>query len=132
MSRRAFTLLEVLIAVAILFVALFAILDLTHQSLRTARLIQNSKGVDFTAAAAAMLLTNRVEEGSYSGEFGEAYPNHDWSAEIHEVMTNGFFQVDITVRERQEGWNRKVRTLETKSSIYVWRPDSAVNRAVGR
>lgn len=128
----AFTLLEVMIAVAILFIALFAILDLTNQSLRSARAIQQANVVDFGSAATQLLLTNRLEEGSYNGDFGESYPNHDWSAEVYEVATNGLFEIDFTVRERHQGWDKQTRQTETKSSIWVYRPESAVRTGVGR
>ena len=128
----AFTLLEVMIAVAILFIALFAILDLTNQSLRSARAIQQANVVDFTSAASQLLLTNKLEEGPYSGDFGESYPNHDWSAEVSQILTNGLFEITFLVRERQEGWDKKNRVLENKSTIWVYRPESAVTMGVGR
>ena len=128
----AFSLLEVMIAVAILFIALFAILDLTNQSLRSARAIQQANVVDFGSAATQLLLTNRLEEGSYNGDFGESYPNHDWSAEVYEVATNGLFEIDFIVRERHQGWDKQSRQTETKSSIWVYRPESAVRTGVGR
>jgi prepilin-type N-terminal cleavage/methylation domain-containing protein len=128
----AFTLLEVMIAVAILCIALFAILDLTNQSWRSARAIQQANVVDFGSAATQLLLTNRLEEGSYNGDFGESYPNHDWSAEVYEVATNGLFEIDFSVRERHQGWDKQTRQTETKSSIWVYRPESAVRTGVGR
>jgi prepilin-type N-terminal cleavage/methylation domain-containing protein len=124
---RAFTLLEVMIAVAILFICLFAILDLTNQSLRAARVVQQANMVDFTSAAAELMLTNRIEEGTYTGDFGEAHPDHDWTADVFQVATNGLFQVDFVVREQVRSWDRRPRLVETKSSILLYRPESAVS-----
>jgi Tfp pilus assembly protein PilV len=131
-SIAAFTLLEVMIAVAILFMCMFAILGLVNQSLRSARVLQRPQGADFTSVAAQLLLTNRIEEGSVSGDFGDAYPGFDWSADVYQVASNGLFQVDFLVRERVQGWDKQNRYVEAKSGILMFRPESAVNTGIGR
>ena len=93
---RAFTLLEVMVAIGIFCVAIFAILEVVTQNLRMARSLQHQQ-VDAGALAAELSLTNRLEEGSEQGDFGKMYPGCRWSREITEVASNGFFQVDFTV-----------------------------------
>ena len=117
-SGTAFTLLEVMIAVAIFVVAVFAILDLVSQNLRYVRNLQKPQ-IDIGALAAEITLTNSLEEGVESGDFGDLYPNATWSREIFEAGSNGLFGVDFTVVERGDG-----KDVETRLSILLYRPNS--------
>ncbi len=98
----AFTLLEVMIACGIFFMATFAILALVAGTLRNARLLQRGE-VDAGMAAAQLyptLKTNRNEYGSASGDFGETYPDCSWEAQWEPYETNGLLTVDIVVNRR--------------------------------
>ena len=98
----AFTLLEVMIACGIFFMASFAILALVAGTLRNARALQRGD-VDAGMAAAQLyptLRTNRDEFGSLSGDFGETYPDCSWEAEWEPYQTNGLLAVDIIVNRR--------------------------------
>src|SRR5689334_9151237 len=108
---RAFTLLEVTIAMALFFMAVFAILSLVAGTLKNARALQET-GVDASMLAAELSLTNKLSEDSDSGDFGDAYPNYSWSREIQEVGTNGLFEVDFTVHH-----NLGRRGGDTKMSV---------------
>lgn len=120
-GRRAFTLLEVAVASAVLALALFAVLRLCAVSLRMARALDRVH-VDASSLAAELSLTNRLEEGSDSGNFGDLHPGYSWSRTITEYNTNGLFQVDFMVfGGRQE---------ESRMSILLYRPDSI--RRAGR
>src|SRR5574342_7370 len=82
MSRRGFTLMEVMIACGIFFMATFAILALVSTTLRNARGLQR-RDVDAGMAAAQVyetLKTNRLEQGSLSGDLGDTYPGYSWEA----------------------------------------------------
>jgi type II secretory pathway pseudopilin PulG len=114
---RAFTLLEVMIASGILFLCLFAILQLLSTSLRGARILQRNT-VDAGMLAAELSLTNKLTEGSDSGDFGKIYPDYRWAREIAEASTNGLFQVDFTV------YRRGVPTPESHLSILLFKPES--------
>ncbi len=114
----AFTLLEVLIAMGIFFMAIFAILDLVAQNVRAARRIQPDS-IDASSLAAELMLTNRLEEGSMSGDFGDLYPGYSWSRDIYLVSTNGLFQVDFKVF-------RDGAAEDSTMSILLYRPDSNV------
>src|SRR5262249_11246665 len=79
--RRAFTLLEVMIAVMILFMCLFAVLALLSNSLASARRIQQAhKGVDVATVAGKLYVTivntNGMDEGSYDLDLGDVYPGY--------------------------------------------------------
>lgn len=94
--QAAFTILEVMIAVAIFFMALFAILGLVSQNIAGAARLQR-KQVDIASVAADLLVTNLLEEGVESGDFGDLHPGASWTRSITEVSSNGLFQVDIAV-----------------------------------
>ena len=114
---QAFTLLEVMVASGILFLCLFAILQLLSTSLRGARILQRST-VDAGMLAAELSLTNKLSEGTESGDFGKLYPDFRWTREIQEASTNGLFQVDFTV------YRRGVPTPESHLSFLLFRPES--------
>ena len=117
---RAFTLIEVMIACGIFFMATFGILALVSTTLRNARALQRSE-VDAGMAAAQVyqtLRTNRLTEVSGSGDFGEAYPGYSYEFASQEYQSNGLLQVDIVVNRR--GLRKPVDTL----SIWVYNPDA--------
>jgi type II secretion system protein I len=118
-----FTLLEVSIAMALFFMAVFAILSLVAGTLRNARVLQEPQ-VDASMLAAELALTNKLAEASDSGDFGDAYPNYSWSRDIQEVGTNGLFEVDWTVHHH----TRIGKGGETKMSVLFWRPESQQGR----
>jgi Tfp pilus assembly protein PilV len=117
---HAFTLLEVMIACGIFFMATFAILGLVSNTLRNARSLQRIE-VDSGMAAAQVyqiMKTNRQAEVSLSGDFGDSYPDYSWTADSQQFDTNGLLQVDIIVNRR--GLNKPFDTL----SILVFSPDA--------
>src|SRR5437016_4905700 len=98
-STAAFTIMEVMIACMIFFMAMFAILQMVSSTLRNARALQHGE-VDAGMVAAMLSKTNRVTEGGDSGDFGDAYPDFSWETESFEAETNGLWQVDIKVLRR--------------------------------
>jgi hypothetical protein len=117
-SRTAFTLLEVMIACGIFFIAVFAILGLVSNCLRNARALRHIE-VDAGMVAAQLSKTNRLTEGTLTGDFGDTYHDYSWEMETQEFATNGLYQVDIVVRKR--GLANPVDTM----SILVYSPESA-------
>jgi general secretion pathway protein I len=113
----AFTLVEVMIALGIFFMAMFAILGLVSNSLRNARALQR-KTVDCGMVAAELSLTNKLTEGLETGDFGDLYPDYEWTRDIYEAETNRLFQVDMIVQRRSGG------AVESKMSILLFRPES--------
>jgi prepilin-type N-terminal cleavage/methylation domain-containing protein len=117
-SNRGFTLLEVAIASAVLAIALFAILTLCATNLRTARSLDRVH-VDASSLAAELSLTNRLEEGVDSGNFGDDYPGYSWSRRISEYTTNGLYLVEFEV-VGSSGSKMDHSTLQ----LLLYRPDS--------
>jgi general secretion pathway protein I len=115
----AFTLLEVLIAMAIFFLAAFAVLELTTRSLRSARSLQSPAPSASVLAADIMNSTNKLEEGTENGDFEDLYPEYRWQRVTSVYSTNGLFQIDFWVYKAN-----KRGTEAADLSILLWRPDS--------
>lgn len=111
-------------ACAIFFMAVFAVLGVLTQGLGAARSLQ-LREPDAGLLAAAMSLTNRIEEGSEAGDFEDIapglYPGYSWTRDVYEVGSNGLFQVDFTVI-RRTGKGRG--PSQTQMSILLYRPGS--------
>jgi hypothetical protein len=125
-SRVAFTLLEVMIAMSIFFIAIFAILTLVASGLRNARAIQKGQ-VDPGLLIADLCQTNKLTDGdSQSGDFGKIYPDYTWACDIRQIKTNGLFQVDYTI-----SYHGRFPKPDSHMSVYLWRPDSPNGAAFG-
>jgi prepilin-type N-terminal cleavage/methylation domain-containing protein len=125
-ATAGFSLLEVMIAVAVFFIAVFAMLELTSRNLRYVRELQRPE-IDIGALAAELTLTNALEEGVESGDFGDLKPDATWRREIYEIATNGLYQVDFSV---QFGRGRDAR--ENRLSILMYRRTSEGGAPMGR
>lgn len=127
-AEAAFTLLEVMVATAVLFACVFAILSVVATGLKGARVLQEPE-VDVTALAGLLSLTNRLTEGTSSGDFDEIapglYPDWNWERDIYEVSSNGLFKVDFIVTKRGS-------RAEQRLSILLYRPDSQTGPFGGR
>ena len=122
-AATAFSLIEVMIAMVLFFIAIFAILDLTAQSTSAARHLQSSH-VDATSLATSLSLTNRLEEGPLPpdtmAEFEEQHPGYSCNGNIFEVSSNGLFQIDLEIY----GVKGK-KVVASTMSFLLYRPDSA-------
>src|SRR5207245_1577051 len=114
-GRAAFTLIEVMIALGIFFMAVFAILGLVSNTLRNARNLERPQ-VDAGLAAAVFTNTNRYYEGTMEGDFGNDLPGYSWEADTYEFASNGLAQADIVLQHR--GSSEPADTL----SILVFDP----------
>jgi Tfp pilus assembly protein PilV len=116
--RRAFSLLEVMIAIGIFFMSVFVILALVSSTLQNARRLQRPM-VDAAMIASELSLTNQlVEKKKLSGDFGKLYPGYNWTADITEVQSNKLFQVDYVVRRDKD------REIMQTMSVLFFRPQS--------
>lgn len=119
---KAFTLLEVMVAVGIFFMGMMAVLGLVSSSLGNARRLQHS-AVDASVLAAQLSITNKLVEGTYSGNLGDLlgkdYSAYAWTMQIQEERTNKLFHVDIAVQNA--GGNRDVLS---QVSLLLFRPQS--------
>ena len=99
--RRGFSLLEVMIAIGVFFIGVFAILGLVSSSLENARRLQRPL-VDAGAVASWLSMTNQLVEGTYTVNLGDllgdAYNTYDCTYDIQEAGTNKLFQVGFTVQ----------------------------------
>jgi hypothetical protein len=119
---RAFTLLEVMIAVLIFFMAVFAILGLVSSSLGNARRLQRPM-VDASALLSQLSLTNKLVEGIYTGNLGDmlgkTYDHYNWTGEIIEVGSNKLFQAEFVIQPAHGG-----NTVISRSATLFYRPES--------
>ncbi|MFP3911216.1 MAG: prepilin-type N-terminal cleavage/methylation domain-containing protein [Desulfobacteraceae bacterium] len=103
---RGFTLLEVMIAVAIIAIALVAVLGAQSRSLS----VTDESRFNTTAALLAQAKMAEVEAGgeqalvSRSGDFGENFPEYRWVLSMERVVFQGmeavsdrFRRIDLTV-----------------------------------
>jgi hypothetical protein len=116
-----------MIAIAIFFMCVFSILQLVSTNLKHVQRLQRPS-VDIGSLASELSLTNRLEEGGESGNFGSLSPGVAWTREITMVGTNGLFQVDFTVTDSTV--NSRVGA-QTTLSIFLYRPDSVMGGASG-
>ena len=122
--QRAFTLLEVMIASGIFFMATFAILALVAQSLRNARALERNEANAGMAAAMVydIVKTNRMDEGAGNGDFGNLYPEYSYDYEWHPYQTNGLLEVDLVL-------NRRGNKLPADSLVFlVFNPNTQIRR----
>src|SRR5215470_11525013 len=91
LSFHAFTLIEVMIALGIFFMAVFTILALVTNILRNARGLQRPQ-VDAGLAAAIYVNTNKFSVGDVSGDLDESLPDFSYEVATDEFATNGLLQ----------------------------------------
>ncbi len=120
----AFTLIEVALAMSLLFAIIFVLLQITSTNLKVARAIQRTT-VDASSLAAEFSLTNELVEGLEHGDFGDIFPDHEWRREVTMVGTNGLFEV------RFEVFKSRSREPESELVILLFRPDSATRAGGG-
>jgi len=120
--RRAFSLLEVMIAIAILFIGTFAILGLISSSLQNARRLQRPL-VDASALVSQLSMTNKLVEGEYDGNLGDVlgktYNDYIYRATITEVLSNRLFQADYKIYNAHGG-----NDIVSQTTTLFFRPES--------
>lgn len=98
----AFTLLEVMIAMGLFFIASFAVLSLVSSSLNNVRRMQRPL-VDASPVLARFAATNSLIEGVYQGSLGDPellgreYSGFNWRAVVMEVGSNHLYSVECIV-----------------------------------
>jgi hypothetical protein len=120
-GSQAFSLLEVMIAVAIFFMATFAILGLISTSLSNARRLQKPL-VDASVLASQLSLTNKLVEGTITGNLadllGKDYREYNYIIDTAEVQTNHLYEVDFVI---ENAGNRQVLS---QVNTLMYRPAS--------
>jgi len=101
-----FTLLEVMVAIAIIAIALTAVLGSQSQSLSLASEAKFSTTAAFLAQGKmAEIEAEKVEDlASDSGDFGEDFPGYGWELSVNDVtfdepegVSDHLKQIDLTV-----------------------------------
>jgi hypothetical protein len=123
-ARRAFSLLEVMIAIGIFFVASCAILDLISSSLNNVRRLQRPS-VDAGPVLARYAATNRLVEGVYTGNLGDPellgkdYRDFNYLVEVDEIASNRLFIVKCAITTA----NGKHELVSAMNSVF-YKPQS--------
>jgi Tfp pilus assembly protein PilV len=121
-ARRAFTLIEVMIAIAILFMGTFAILGLVSSSLGNARRLERPL-IDASAILSQLTMTNQLVEGTYNGNLGDVlgkpYQDFNYLETITEVESNKLYEVDVGIFNV-----RGDKTAVSRNSTLLYRPQS--------
>jgi hypothetical protein len=103
LARSGFTLLEVMIAVGILFMCLFAVLALTSNSLATARKIQQHRDLDAGSFVGYFYVqlanTNRIDEGDANIDLGDSFPGYKTALNCSLAGTNGLWDIEYRVAD---------------------------------
>ena len=122
--RHAFSLLEVMIAIAIFFVSSFAILGLISTSLANVHRLQRPS-VDASPVLARYAATNSLIEGTYRGNLGDPemlgkdYRDYNWTADIEEVGSNHLYNVRCQILPANGG-----REIISDMSTILYKPHS--------
>jgi Tfp pilus assembly protein PilV len=118
--HSAFTLLEVMVAMGIFFMAVFSILALVSNGLRNAAALQRDYP-DASMLAAMLATTNKLEEGSVEGRFEDIapglYPGFKYTEDVFEADTNGLWQVDFFIAREGKNYAEK-----PDLSVLFWIP----------
>ena len=126
---RAFTLLEVMIAIAIFFMVSFSILAVVSAGLRTAKALRTTRpSASILAAELSLVLstTNKLDEGTETVDFGKTYPDFECRETFTEVGTNGLWQVDFEVYDK-----RNRRNVDSRMSALFYIPQVRNNSRLG-
>lgn len=113
-DAHGFTLLEVMVAVAILAIAMVAVLKANVQSLEA--LIQ-SREITTAAMLAASKLSEVEASGEaslteFSGDFGEDFPDYTWQLENEPTGIERLVKVAVIVKHGADSVDRSTRIEE--------------------
>jgi len=113
-AGRGFTLLEVMVAVAILAIALVAILKANVQSLDT--LIETKERTTVSMLAASKMAeveaVGAADWSEFQGDFGEDYPGFTWRVETAPTEVERLVRVAVIVQAREGGSGSETRIEE--------------------
>lgn len=124
LSRHtAFTLMEVMIAIGVFCIGVFAILDVVASALHGARLLEKPM-VDASCVAGEVALTNSLLEiqdqsGDLSDLLGDQYKGYTYNYAITEEQSNKLFRVDLILQSDAPG-----KPVISKMSTLLYRPMS--------
>ncbi len=111
-GRRGFTLVEVLVATAVLAMGLLAALTAFSMASRVAAASYNDTAIVFLAqwklAEVQVAGSTRLRPGTTTGDFGPGYPGYSWRLTIGARNRDRLVPVRLTVYARESGRQRAV------------------------
>ena len=109
-----FTLLEVLVAVAILAIAMVAILKANVQSLDTLTRSRETSTASLLAAGklAEVEAAGVAKWSELRGDFGEDHPDYTWEVETSSTQVEGLVRVTVIVQRGEGATGGEVRIEE--------------------
>lgn len=133
--KKGFTLVELVVAFLILVIGVTAILELVSQSALNARYAKDK-------TTATVLAQQKLEEllsqpdlvpGETEGDFGDAYPQFRWRAQISEVggstvsteSGTGLLHIVVTVEWQDRGQIRNVQLETLQAPVTILHPQEA-------
>ncbi len=99
MRRRGFSLLELVVAIAVLTVGMLGVLRAVSQGINASRAAADrTLGVELAEQKLTELVVNpELEPGVEAGDFGELQPRFGWESTVEETELSGLFRVRVTV-----------------------------------
>lgn len=99
MRRRGFSLLELVVAIAVLTVGMLGVLRAVSQGINASRAAADrTLGVELSEQKLTELVVNpELEPGVESGDFGELHPRFVWESTVEETELTGLYRVRVTV-----------------------------------
>jgi len=134
--REGFTLVELVVAFLILVIGVTAILELVSQSALNARYAKDK-------TTATVLAQQKLEEllseqdltpGEFEGDFGDAYPQFRWRAQVDEVgdgdseTGTNLLRITVAVEWVDRGQVRSVQLETLQSSVPLLHPQEAATQ----
>ncbi|HTR42999.1 MAG TPA: hypothetical protein VMH87_15400 [Pseudomonadales bacterium] len=122
-DETAFTLLEVMIAIGVFCIGVFAILGLVANVMHGARLMDKPM-VDAGCIASEVAQTNVLIEvtgvnGDLSEFLGKAYQGYEYTYDINEALSNKLFAVSLFLHGNTPG-----KPVISKMTVLLYRPAS--------
>ncbi len=137
-SRRqgGFTLVELVVAFLILVIGVTAILELVSQSALNARYAKDKTTATVLAQQKLeeLLAQQELTAGEMEGDFGDAYPQFRWKAQVSEVggetseTRAGLLQIVVVVEWQDRGQTRSVQLETLQSSVPLLHPQEAMTQ----
>ena len=112
-SSSGFTLLEVMLAMAILAIALVAVFQSQSQSISMA-------GQARFATTASLLAQSKMAEvetmdpgeiNADSGDFGDDFPDYSWKVDVTETQVENVKKIEVTVTNERMTLNNSYRLV---------------------
>jgi general secretion pathway protein I len=106
----AFTLLELIVAIAILAIALFGVMQVVTQGINSSISSRDrARAVELAELKLTELrLDPALEPGVTDGDFGDEQPDWSWTSDASETEIEGLLRLRITVSWQHGGQDRSV------------------------